>query len=164
MIRCEREVGVMGLVPGTPISHMEEHLQFHDSPHLPQVVPSTPPLSAYESRSRGPWPGAPTTPHNAQDGSQPSVTIAGARDNREQLIEQLSAENAALRASRDQKAVEVAQALSMPHASHAASGATVAQISVAAENEIGRTRGQSESVSLQQQQRFQTDAHHALAT
>eukprot|EP00971_Amphidinium_carterae_P153543 3044065-Amphidinium_carterae.2 len=42
-----------------------------------------------------------------------------------------------------------------------ASGATPAQISAVAEAEIRRTREQSESV-LQQHQRFNTDAHHAL--
>eukprot|EP00971_Amphidinium_carterae_P348297 6490419-Amphidinium_carterae.9 len=60
--------------------------------------------------------------------------------------------------SRDQQALETAQGISMAHAS----GATAAQISAAAEAEIRRTREQSESVLLQQQQGFHTDAHHAL--
>eukprot|EP00971_Amphidinium_carterae_P256643 5095859-Amphidinium_carterae.2 len=45
---------------------------------------------------------------------------------------------------------KTAQAVSMAHAS----GATAAQISAAAEAEIRRTREQSESAFLQQQQRF----------
>eukprot|EP00971_Amphidinium_carterae_P149561 2965545-Amphidinium_carterae.1 len=80
------------------------------------------------------------------------------RENRDQLIEQLMAENAALCASRDQQALEAAQIFSMAHAS----GASAAQISATAEAEIRRTREQSESVLLQQQQGLQTDAHRAL--
>eukprot|EP00971_Amphidinium_carterae_P049639 978637-Amphidinium_carterae.2 len=104
-------------VPGKPTSHAKDHLQFQDLPHAPQVVPSTPPVSAYERCSRGPLPGAPSTPPN-----ELSLPTADVRENREQLIQKLLAENAALRASLDQTASEAAQALSMAHAS----GATVA--------------------------------------
>eukprot|EP00971_Amphidinium_carterae_P240745 4779277-Amphidinium_carterae.1 len=106
---------------------------------------------------------APATPPLTHDGSQLSATVASFRENRDRIIEQLMTEYAALRASRGQQVFETAQAktaqaISMAHAS----GATAAQISAAAEAEIRRTREQSESVLLQQHQRFNTDAHHAL--
>eukprot|EP00971_Amphidinium_carterae_P196215 3893036-Amphidinium_carterae.1 len=49
---------------------------------------------------------APATPPNAHDGSQLSATTAGVRENRDQLLEQLIAENVALRASPDQQALQ----------------------------------------------------------
>eukprot|EP00971_Amphidinium_carterae_P305226 6065372-Amphidinium_carterae.2 len=48
-------------------------------------------------------------PPLAHDGSQLSATIASFRENRDRIIEQLMTENAALRASLDQQALETAQ-------------------------------------------------------